>query len=530
MDAQAAVFARIFKVDEERRLVYGRATQEVVDRADEVFDYDSSKPLFASWSADCHKDSAGKSLGNLRAMHQAIAAGRLEDITFDDTEKAIDIAAKVVDDNEWGKVLEGVYTGFSVGGKYERKWADKVDGKRVTRFTARPNEISLVDRPCVPTAKFFDVLKGDGSTVQKMFKEFTAPADSTSGIAPYSAKPDKKKKKGDKDADKEDDMAAAEKVDLVELAKGCEGVASFADLIQRLKWLADNQRWERESEGDASDLPERLSAQAKALLYLLADMAREEGDELTAAKADQNQIDSASFIELIQTGVGKLQTLSRTRAMSTANQAALAAAKAQEEKDREALAKANACDDDAETADEKEKRLAARKAKKDAEARKAAGLPADGNELADLLAKSSKAAAEAATLATATMFAKIFGVDVDKLEKQDALAKAATGAAASESDKIAAALEKGFGAIMTRIGGGGDQQQLARPALFVVGKDGKAEKMVGNVDVSKVEPVQGGVSAEATNVATMIKAIHAQRPDVLNGQIRALGASDPHAE
>ena len=36
----------LFKIDEEQKLVYGRATQEVLDKANEIMDYESSKPMF----------------------------------------------------------------------------------------------------------------------------------------------------------------------------------------------------------------------------------------------------------------------------------------------------------------------------------------------------------------------------------------------------------------------------------------------------------------------------------------------------
>ena len=49
-------------------------------------------------------------------MHAPIAAGKLTDIAFDDDAKRITVAAKIVDDDEWRKVQEGVYTGFSQGG------------------------------------------------------------------------------------------------------------------------------------------------------------------------------------------------------------------------------------------------------------------------------------------------------------------------------------------------------------------------------------------------------------------------------
>lgn len=162
------LFAQLTKVDEEKRLVYGRAVQETPDRSKEIFDYETSVPYFKNWSGEVQKASDGASLGNLRAMHGKVAAGKLMDLQFNDTEKAIDVVARVVDDNEWKKVLEGVYTGFSIGGAYVKKWTDP-DNKDHTRYTANPSELSLVDRPCIPTASFFQVQKADGSTADVEF-------------------------------------------------------------------------------------------------------------------------------------------------------------------------------------------------------------------------------------------------------------------------------------------------------------------------------------------------------------------------
>lgn len=169
MDKSIA-FALITKVDEEKRLVYGRAVQEVPDKADEIFDYAGSKPHFEEWSSSVKKDSGDKSLGNVRAMHGSVAAGKLSQMLFDDKDMAIDVAAKVVDDAEWKKVCEGVYTGFSIGGRYIKKWKDPKN-PLLTRYIAKPTEISLVDRPAVPTATFFDIQKADGSVVKQEFKK-----------------------------------------------------------------------------------------------------------------------------------------------------------------------------------------------------------------------------------------------------------------------------------------------------------------------------------------------------------------------
>ena len=151
------LFLPLAKVDLDRRLITGVATAETPDRSGEIFDYASSKPYFEKWSAEAEAASGGKSLGAVRAMHGPVAAGKLTDIGFDDDAKRITVCAKIVDDDEWRKVQEGVYTGFSQGGRYVKRWADPDSG--LTRYTAEPHEISLVDLPCVPDATF-DVVKG----------------------------------------------------------------------------------------------------------------------------------------------------------------------------------------------------------------------------------------------------------------------------------------------------------------------------------------------------------------------------------
>lgn len=171
MMGQSIAFARLTKIDESNRLVYGRACQEVPDHTGEIFDYEKSVPHFRAWSDEMSKATGGQSQGNIRAMHGKVAAGRVDALTYCDDEFAIDICAKIVDDNEWQKCLQGVYTGFSIGGSYGEKWADGAN----TRYEAKPTEISLVDRPCIPTATFFSIQKSDGSIMQKSFQ--TAEAE-----------------------------------------------------------------------------------------------------------------------------------------------------------------------------------------------------------------------------------------------------------------------------------------------------------------------------------------------------------------
>lgn len=183
------LFAQLKKVDEEKRLVYGRAVQEVVDKSNEVFDYEASKPHFQKWSAEIAADTGGKSFGNVRAMHGKVSAGVLKTIDFNDAEKAIDVCAHINDDQEWKKVLGGNYRGFSIGGSYVgEKKAEKMAGQDVKRYTAKPSEISIVDSPCIPSAKFFEIQRADGSLAKAEFMPNTGDESDTSMMSDQEKK------------------------------------------------------------------------------------------------------------------------------------------------------------------------------------------------------------------------------------------------------------------------------------------------------------------------------------------------------
>jgi hypothetical protein len=161
------LFIPITKVDAAQRLVYGVISEEIPDKSGEILDYASAKPEFQKWSGEIEKATDGKSKGNLRAMHDNIAAGKFVDITFDDEAKRIQGVAKVIDDNEWAKVEAGVYSGFSIGGGYAKRWSDP-QNPQLKRYTPTLSEVSLVDNPCVPTATF-EFIKEDGSTELRKF-------------------------------------------------------------------------------------------------------------------------------------------------------------------------------------------------------------------------------------------------------------------------------------------------------------------------------------------------------------------------
>jgi len=160
------LFAQLTKVDAAAGMIYGRMTEEIPDAAGEILDYESSKPNFKRWSDEIAEATGGLSLGNVRGMHGQVAAGKLTEISYLDEQKAIDVAAKIVDAAELEKRIEGVYTGLSIGGSYAKRWKDG----NLMRYTALPKEVSLVDNPCLKTARF-TLVKADGSVEKREFSD-----------------------------------------------------------------------------------------------------------------------------------------------------------------------------------------------------------------------------------------------------------------------------------------------------------------------------------------------------------------------
>jgi len=231
--SQIQLFAQLAKVDEAKRQVTGIIASESPDAANEVFDYDSSKANFEAWSGNVAKASGGKSVGNLRAMHGNVAAGTIAEIIFDDMAKTISVVADVVDDNEWQKCLKGVYTGFSIGGSYVKKWADAVN-KSLKRYTAMPAEVSLVDVGCNPDACFM-MVKADGMQSEVKFGDTVnglmhkmQDATTTADELPVLVKRLQKALSG----------VVGEPDDAEELAKGSWSISELASAASQAEYIA----------------------------------------------------------------------------------------------------------------------------------------------------------------------------------------------------------------------------------------------------------------------------------------------------
>jgi outer membrane murein-binding lipoprotein Lpp len=156
------------KVDVERRIVSGFATLDNVDKQNDIVTTEASVKAFSKFR------------GNIREMHQPSAVGKMvsfkEDKYFDPESKkfytGIYVSAYVSKGapHTWEKVMDGTYTGFSIGGKMN-KWDDAYDEKMDTQIRIIKDydlvELSLVDNPANQFASILSVEKVDGVDVVK---------------------------------------------------------------------------------------------------------------------------------------------------------------------------------------------------------------------------------------------------------------------------------------------------------------------------------------------------------------------------
>jgi archaellum component FlaC len=156
----------IGKVDIERRIVSGFATLDNVDKQGDIVTTESSLQAFKSFR------------GNLREMHQPSAVGKIvsfkEDRYFDPSTKkfysGVYVSAYVSKgaQDAWEKVLDGTYTGFSIGGNI-KTWDDAFnkDLDKSIRIIKEYDlhELSLVDNPANQFANIVSVQKVNGQNV-----------------------------------------------------------------------------------------------------------------------------------------------------------------------------------------------------------------------------------------------------------------------------------------------------------------------------------------------------------------------------
>ena len=159
----------IAKVDQERRIVSGFASNDNEDSQADVVLSEASQRAFSRFR------------GNIREMHQPIAVGKMVNFreeSFGDPSTGqiykgvyVDVYVSKGAQDTWEKVLDGTLSGFSIGGNVldADTEFDKAAGKSV-RFIKDYElvELSLVDNPANHLANVFSIEKmADGSQVMK---------------------------------------------------------------------------------------------------------------------------------------------------------------------------------------------------------------------------------------------------------------------------------------------------------------------------------------------------------------------------
>lgn len=128
----------IAKIDAEQRMVWGYASTEMPDDQGETVTREALTAALDGYMR----------FANIREMHQNSAVGVAKQAEIDD--RGLYLAAKIVDDDAWRKVTEGVYNGFSIGGRVTAR--DPANRRVITGLVL--TEISVVDRPANPEAVF----------------------------------------------------------------------------------------------------------------------------------------------------------------------------------------------------------------------------------------------------------------------------------------------------------------------------------------------------------------------------------------
>jgi hypothetical protein len=190
------------KVDKERRTVSGFASLDNLDKQMDIVTAEASMAAFAKFR------------GNIREMHQPSAVGKMvnfkEDKYFDpETKKfykGVYVSAYISKgaQDAWEKVLDGTYTGFSIGGRMN-KWDDGYDEKSDSQIRIIKEydlvELSLVDSPANQFANIVsvekvdgvDMIKGDETIIENVFWDkqsgIVTVSENESEVSPVSGEP-----------------------------------------------------------------------------------------------------------------------------------------------------------------------------------------------------------------------------------------------------------------------------------------------------------------------------------------------------
>ena len=288
------------KIDVEKRIVSGFATLDNVDKQNDIVTTEASLEAFSKFR------------GNIREMHQPSAVGKMvsfkQEKYFDpDTKKfysGVYVSAYISKgaQNTWEKVIDGTYTGFSIGGRMN-KWDDAYDSKSDVQIRIIKDydlvELSLVDNPANQFASILsvekvdgvDVLKGEATDVdvENVFWDeeggLVIISEEDDVVSPTSGTQMKNIGFVEKsDEDKKDVIKF-----LVDSAKGID----LSKITKEVSPMTDKENNLVEKANDATiDEVEKSDMVAPE-----ADAAAESADPVTETKADEAEVEKADSAE-----------------------------------------------------------------------------------------------------------------------------------------------------------------------------------------------------------------------------------------
>jgi hypothetical protein len=168
-ESSMALSFPIAKINKEKRTVSGFASLDNLDRHGDIVTAEANRYAFENFR------------GNIREMHQPIAVGKMinfkEDSFFDKEsgKKYTGIyvttyVSKGAQDT-WEKIVDGTYTGFSIGGNIVDAKMEKSDEGGESRRVIHKydlHELSFVDSPANQLANIFSIEKNiDGNNIVK---------------------------------------------------------------------------------------------------------------------------------------------------------------------------------------------------------------------------------------------------------------------------------------------------------------------------------------------------------------------------
>lgn len=186
---QLHFFLPFTKLDDEQRQVWGRATEELIDRDGEIVTYKCAEAAFDEWNDYFQKATGGKSQGNVREMHGPVVAGHVIATIKNPDDKAVDLGLSISDDGAWKKCKAGDYIGMSIGGNPKKQHFEK-RGPRNVRVIDELEliEVSLVDNPANPKA-LFSVVKRAKPELASEAPEVPTPEDLARAVKEAGAVP-----------------------------------------------------------------------------------------------------------------------------------------------------------------------------------------------------------------------------------------------------------------------------------------------------------------------------------------------------